>query len=126
MHKSVECTISYFSVLPPRTLDEITKEEFSRVLDVNVLGAFLVSKVIYHELLIDPFPPRGNFVDYDFLKLRYIRNKMTHVGHLAVGALPCDSHVNYVTLKHLSILLFKYKLYIIFIHPHADCLKTLH
>ena len=45
MHKSVECTISYVSVLPPRTLDEITKEEFSRVLDVNVLGAFLVSKV---------------------------------------------------------------------------------
>ena len=43
-HESFECTISYFSVLPP-ILDEITKEEFSRVLDVNVLGAFLVSKV---------------------------------------------------------------------------------
>ena len=34
---------------------------------------------------------------------------MTHVGHLAVGALPCNSHVNYVTLKYLQILLFKYK-----------------
>ena len=40
-------TVSYFlPVLPPRTLDEITKEEFSHVLDVNILGAFLVSKVI--------------------------------------------------------------------------------
>ena len=35
---------------------------------------------------------------------------MTHVGHLAMGALPCGSHVNYVTLKHLQILLFKYTL----------------
>ena len=34
---------------------------------------------------------------------------MTNVGYLAVGALPCNSYVNYVTLKHLQILLFKYK-----------------
>ena len=34
---------------------------------------------------------------------------MTYVGHLAVGALPCNSHVNYATLKHLQIILFKYK-----------------
>ena len=56
-----------------------------------------------HELLIDPPPPRGNFVHYDFLKLRFKRNKMTHVGHLEVGALQCDSHVNCVTLKHFQI-----------------------
>ena len=41
------------------------------------------------------------FLLYDFLKLRYIRSKLTHVGHLAVGALPFNSYVNYVTLKHL-------------------------
>ena len=48
-------------------------------------------KVVDHELLIDPPnpPPMGNFVHYDFLKLRYIRSKMTHVGHLAMRALPC-------------------------------------
>ena len=50
------------------------------------------------ELLIDPLPPtRGNFVHYDFLKLHYICSKMTHVSPLAVGALLCYSHVNYVT-----------------------------
>ena len=65
--------------------------------------------VLDHELLIDPPPRRGNFVHYDFLKLHYIRSKMTHVGHLAVGALPCNSHANYITLNHLQILLFKYK-----------------
>ena len=43
----VQYTVLYFlPVLPPRTLDDITKEEFSHVLDVNILGAFLVSKVI--------------------------------------------------------------------------------
>ena len=33
-------------------------------------------------------PPssQGEFVHYDFLKLRYIRSKMTDVDHLAVGA----------------------------------------
>ena len=42
---------------------------------------------------------------------------MTQVVHLAVGALPCVSHVNYVTLKHLQILLFKYKAIHIFYLP---------
>ena len=69
-----------------------------------------------HELLIDlPFT-RGNYVHYDFLKLRYIRNRMTHVGHLAVGALPCDSNVNYYCSN--------IKLFMIYIYPHADCLKN--
>ena len=53
---------------------------------------------IDRELLIDPPPPRGDFVHYDFLKLHYIGCKMTHVGPLAVGVLPCYSHVKYVTL----------------------------
>ena len=37
-----------------------------------------------------PYPPpplRGNFVHYNFLKLHYIRNKMTHVSPLAMGRL---------------------------------------
>ena len=36
--------------------------------------------------VIDPLPARGNFVHYNFLKLHYIRNKMTHVSPLALGA----------------------------------------
>ena len=60
------------------------------------------------ELLIDPLP-QGNFVHYDFLKLHYIRNKMTRVDYLAVGALPCNSHAQYVSIKRLQIILFKYK-----------------
>ena len=36
------------------------------------------------ELLIDSLPQGRNFVHYDFLKLRYIRGKMTDVGQLAV------------------------------------------
>ena len=37
---------------------------------------------------------------------------MKYVGHLAAGALICNSHVNYVTLKHLQILLFNHELLI--------------
>ena len=54
---------------------------------------------------------------------------MACVGYLAVGTVPCNSHVNYVTLKHLQIILFKYKaihnfyLSTYFIYPHADCLQ---
>ena len=29
------------------TLDEISLEDFRQILDVNILGAFLVSKVLY-------------------------------------------------------------------------------
>ena len=39
------------------------------------------------ELAIDPPFPRGSFVHYGFLKLHYIRNKMTNVSSLYVGAL---------------------------------------
>ena len=52
-----------------------------------------LSMLLDRELLIDP-SPRGNFVHYDFLKIHYIRSKMTLFGHLAVRALPCNSHVN--------------------------------
>ena len=55
------------------------------------------------ELAIDPLPPppRGSFVHYDFLKLHYIRNKMTHVSPLYVGALTCDVNVNYTTQNYI-------------------------
>ena len=53
---------------------------------------------------IDPLPHRGNFVHYNFLKLHYIRNKMTHVISLAMRAFTCNSHVTNVTLKTIEIL----------------------
>ena len=34
-----------FAVLSPKMLDELTKDEFASLLDVNILGTFLVSKV---------------------------------------------------------------------------------
>ena len=43
------------------------------------------------ELAIDPPPPRGNFVHYDFLKLHYIRHKIKDVSPLRVAALTCNS-----------------------------------
>ena len=49
---------------------------------------------------------------------------MTHVGYPAVGALPCNSHVNYVTLNISKSYCSNTKLYIIFIYPHARCLKN--
>ena len=54
------------------------------------------------ELAIDPPPPpRGSFVHYDFLKRHYIRNKMTHVSPLYVGALTCNVNVNYTTQNYI-------------------------
>ena len=35
----------FFLVISPRALDELEKEDFRRLLDVNVLGSFSVSKV---------------------------------------------------------------------------------
>ena len=49
-------------------------------------------------LAIDPLPPRGNFVHYDFLKLQYISHKMRHVSPLRVEALSCNNNITYVTL----------------------------
>ena len=48
-------------------------------------------KIIGLELVIDPPPPRGNFVDYDFLKLHYIRHKIKDVSPLRVAALTNNS-----------------------------------
>ena len=42
------------------------------------------------ELAIDPPPPRGNFVHYDFLKLHYIRHKIKDVSPLREAALTCN------------------------------------
>ena len=38
-------------------------------------------------LAIDPIPPRGNFVHYDFQILNYISHKMKYVSLLRVAAL---------------------------------------
>ena len=51
-----------------------------------------------------PSPTQGNFVHHNFLKLHCIRNKMTHVSPLAMGAFTCHSHVTNVTLKTIEIL----------------------
>ena len=48
-------------------------------------------KLIGLELAIDPLPPRGNFVHYDFLKLHDIRHKIKDVSPLRVAALMCNS-----------------------------------
>ena len=42
------------------------------------------------ELAIDPLPPRGYFVHYNFLKLRYLRHKMKENIPLRVAALTCN------------------------------------
>ena len=42
------------------------------------------------ELAIDPPPPRGNFVHYDFLILHYIRHKIKDVSPLRVAAITCN------------------------------------
>ena len=57
-----------------------------------------ISAVIDLRLAIDPLPPRGNFVHYDFLKLPYISHKMRHVSPLRVEALSCNNNITYVTL----------------------------
>ena len=51
------------------------------------------------ELAIDP--QGGGFVHYDFLKLHYIKNKLTHVSPLYVGALNCYINVNYITQNYI-------------------------
>ena len=38
-----------------------------------------------------PPPPRGSFVDHDFLKAQCLRNILQHVNSLAVGVLRCNS-----------------------------------
>ena len=61
------------------------------------------------ELAIDPPPllpppippPRGRFVHYDFLKLHDIKNKMTHVSPMYVGALTCNVNVNYTNQNYI-------------------------
>ena len=47
-------------------------------------------------------PLRNKCVPYDFLKLQYIRNKMTAISPLAMRASACNSHVTNVTLKTIK------------------------
>ena len=55
------------------------------------LVAAILQCLVGLELAIDPPPPRGNFVHYDFLKLHYIRHKIKYVSPLRVAALTCNS-----------------------------------
>ena len=67
----------------------------------NICNVLMLQEIDL-ELAIDPPPPpRGSFVHYDFLKLHYIRNKMTHVSPLYVGALTCNVNVNYTTQNYI-------------------------
>ena len=62
----------------------------------TLLGNFLchshwtITCIVGLELAIDPPPPRGNFVHYNFLKLHYIRHKIKDVSPLRVAALTCN------------------------------------
>ena len=62
---------------------------------------------LYLEPAIDPpLPPSPhprNFVHYEFLKLLYIGNKITHISPLAMDAFACNSHATNVTLKTIQI-----------------------
>ena len=58
-----------------------------------------VPKYLDCGLLIDPMDNRGHILHFNFLQLHYRRCKITHVGLLTVVASPCNSHVNYITLK---------------------------
>ena len=63
---------------------------------LQIIVVFLIDL----ELAIDPPPPRRSFVHYNFLKLHYIRNKMTHVSPLYVGALTCNVNVSHTTQNY--------------------------
>ena len=49
---------------------------------------------------------------------------MIYVGYLEGGALPCNSHVDYITLNISKFYCSNTKLLLIFIYTHADCLKS--
>ena len=58
----------------------------------NIIGHTWADQLLLGlELAIDPPPPRGNFVHYDFLKVNYIRHKIKDVSPLRVAALTCNS-----------------------------------
>ena len=46
---------------------------------------------IGHEPNMVYLPPRGSFVDHNFLKAQCLRSILQHVSPLAVGALRCNS-----------------------------------
>ena len=83
----------------------IEHEQFSEFSESHLLpfvfhvSCFATGQNVGLELAIDPPPPpRGNFVDYDFLKLNYIRHKIKDVSPLRVAALRCN--ITLYTLPH--------------------------
>ena len=99
-------TILHYNLIKDKIVDIIERtfqREDSLYIACNDRNAFFTSDAVRNynlldlELAIDPLPPRGSFVHYIFLKQHYIRNKMTHVSSLYVGALTCNVNVNYTT-----------------------------
>ena len=72
-------------------------------------------------------PPRGNFVDYVFLKAWHLTSFLQHVGHLAVGAFGCCSVLNtlpLIFLKNKNIKLRPLKWYLYYsnwFNRHVIC-----
>ena len=60
-----------------------------------------VSNRVDFVLAIDPPPPGGSFLHYIVPKQPHIRNKMTHISPLYVGALTCNVNVNYTTKNYV-------------------------
>ena len=54
------------------------------------MNLYPVLPIIGIELVIEPPPPRGNFVHYHFLKQHYIRHKIKDVSPLRMAALTCN------------------------------------
>ena len=57
---------------------------------IKIKKGFVLLAKLGIELVIEPPPPRGNFVHYNFLKLHYIRHKIKNVSLLRVAALTCN------------------------------------
>ena len=99
-------TILHYNLIKDKIVD-IIERTFQRkdtlYIACNDRNAFFTSDAVRNynlldlELEIDPLPPGGSFVHYNFLKQHYIRNKMTHVSSLYVGALTCNVNVSYTT-----------------------------
>ena len=64
--------------------------DYQTFIQYHINQVYCSFKFVYYlglELAIDPPPPRGNFVNYNFLKLHYIRHKIKDVSPLRVAAL---------------------------------------
>ena len=56
----------------------------------------------------------GEFVHYNILKPHSISHKITYVNSLAVGAIPRNSNIFYVTVKYFEII----SNYSLLLHPN--------